>query len=221
MSSTSKIKVAIIDYQLGNLYSVQQACLHLGTEPLVTHSKSEILAADCVILPGVGAFGDAMNNMKSLDLISPVKDFVSSGKPFMGICLGLQLLFTESEEFGSHRGLNIVEGNIKKFPIVDKQRRLLKVPQIEWNQIYIPDGRTWSNTPLENCGNGEYMYFVHSYFVNPASDESILSQTEYGGYRYCSSIYKDNVFACQFHPEKSGSTGIDIYRNWFNKIKTK
>ncbi|HEY0680473.1 MAG TPA: imidazole glycerol phosphate synthase subunit HisH [Chitinophagaceae bacterium] len=208
--------VVIIDYHLGNLFSVQQACRHLGADAKISSDKNELLAADYAILPGVGAFGDAMKTLEELDLINPIHDFIQSGKPFMGVCLGLQLLFSESEEFGNHKGLNIVEGLTRRFPAVNTDGQLLKVPQIEWNQIQHANGTTWENSPLQECSEGEYMYFVHSYYVLPENKEVTLSTTTYGGLTYCSSIAKDNVFACQFHPERSGEHGLKIYRSFLN-----
>lgn len=209
-------KIAIIDYQLGNLFSVQQACIYLGYDAYVTSDPKAIMAADYAILPGVGAFHDSMVNMKKLDLIEPVKDFVASGKPFMGVCLGLQLLFTQSEEFGSSKGLNLIEGEVKRFSPKNTEGGTLKVPQIGWNQIYESQPRIWENAPLKTCKNGDYMYFVHSFYVKPVSDAVVLSTTNYGGHDYCSSIQKDNIFACQFHPEKSAETGLTIYKQFFN-----
>ena len=209
-------KIAIIDYQLGNLFSVQQACLYLGYDAKITSDPFDIVNADYAILPGVGAFADSMVNMKKLDLIEPIKDFVASGKPFMGICLGLQLLLTESEEFGNSKGLNLIEGVVKKFSNRDTKGDVLKVPQIAWNQIYESNENAWENTPLSICKQGDYMYFVHSFYAQPISSEVILSTTNYGGHHNSSSVQKDNVFACQFHPEKSGQYGIKIYENWVN-----
>ena len=211
-------KVAIIDYQLGNMFSVKQACEFLGYEASITSSSKELEQADYAILPGVGAFGDAMKNMERLDLVEPIRDFIAAGKPFMGVCLGLQLLFTESEEFGSYKGLNVVDGMVKKFPPQATDGQQLKVPQIEWNQIY-ESKNGWKKSPLQQCTNGDYMYFVHSYYVEPADEKLVLSETVYGGLRYCSSIIKDNIFACQFHPEKSGQHGVDIYKTWFNNAQ--
>jgi imidazole glycerol-phosphate synthase subunit HisH len=209
-------KIAIIDYQLGNLFSVQQACLYLGYDAYITSDPKSIINADYAILPGVGAFADSMINMEKLDLIEPIKDFVASGKPFMGICLGLQLLLTESEEFGNSKGLNLIEGVVKRFSNKDTEGAVLKVPQIAWNQIYEPRKDAWVDTPLSICKEGDYMYFVHSFYAQPTSSDVILSTTNYGGYDYCSSVIKDNIFACQFHPEKSGQYGVKIYENWVN-----
>jgi glutamine amidotransferase len=210
-------KVAIVDYNLGNLFSVFQACTSLGYDTTITNKKDDVINADYLILPGVGAFGDAINTLRQLDLVEPMKDFIASGKPFLGVCLGLQLLFTESEEFGRHKGLNIIEGVVKKFPTRNEQNNILKVPQIQWNQIFWTDQKRWENSPLENCRNGDFMYFVHSYYVAPSSEQTIASITEYGGITYCSSIISNNIFACQFHPEKSGQHGLDIYKSFFSK----
>jgi glutamine amidotransferase len=213
-----KSKIAIIDYQLGNLFSVQQACLHLGYEAKIVSTPEELELADYAILPGVGAFNDAMQNLNKLDMISPLKDFIASGKPFMGICLGLQLLFTESEEFGTSKGLDLIDGVIKKFPVLhDENNQKLKIPQIAWNQINEPETNKWADSPLHTCVDGDFMYFVHSFYATPASNEVVLSTTEYGGLHYCSSIQRKNIFACQFHPEKSGLPGVEIYKNWLIK----
>ena len=210
-------KVVIIDYNLGNLFSVYHACTSLGYCTNITNKKDDVLNADYVILPGVGAFGDAMNTLNELDLVVPIRDYISSGKPFLGVCLGLQLLFTESEEFGAHQGLNIIEGTVRKFPSIDNNGDILKVPQIEWNQIFCANKKNWDKSPLNSCKPGDFMYFVHSFYVVPDSTEVLLSTTEYGGLEYCSSIINRNVFACQFHPEKSGQHGLDIYKGFLNQ----
>ncbi len=210
-------KIAIVDYQLGNLYSVEQAFKHLGVEAVVTNDKDLILKADAVVLPGVGAFADAMENMKKLDLIAPVKDFVATGKAFMGVCLGLQILFTESEEFGSSKGLGIVDGQIKKFSNDLPENTNAKVPQIAWNKIF-EQNIGWKDTPLRDIPSGGFQYFVHSYYAAPEDKSIILSATQYEGFEYCSSIIKKNIFACQFHPEKSGEQGLSIYKNWIKNI---
>lgn len=206
--------ITIIDYQISNLFSVKHACEHLGIEAEISSDKETLLKSQGAILPGVGAFGDAMENLKKLDLIGPIKEFIASGKPFMGICLGLQLLFSESEEFGHHQGLNIIPGHVQRFPGQNSQGKTIKVPQISWNQIYAPETNRWKGSPLQTLKNKEFMYFVHSYFVNPENKEVILSLTDYEGIEYCSSLFYKNIFASQFHPEKSGPEGIKIYRNW-------
>lgn len=220
MSEDKKYQVAIIDYEMGNMFSVDHACKHVGLNSIITEDRNVIMNADAAILPGVGAFGNCMENLNKLDLISPIKDFVASGKPFLGICLGLQLLFTESEEFGHSKGLNLVEGNVVKFPATDSNGKLLKVPQIGWNHIYEPKKENpWSNSILKDTSSKEFMYFVHSYYVKPSDEKNILTLTNYEGIEYCSGIKKNNITAFQFHPEKSGTEGIKIYRNWSSEIK--
>lgn len=204
--------VVIIDYGLGNLFSVKQACNTVGLNVKISNTKEEILNADALILPGVGAFIEAMNNLEKLDLTNAIKDIVSKGKPFFGICLGMQLIFSKSEEFGSGNGLNLLPGLIKKFPS-NYGGKILKVPQIAWNKIYA-EKQNWKETPLFNISENEYMYFVHSYYVEAENNEVVLTKTNYEGLEYCSSILKKNIFATQFHPEKSSEKGIIIYKNW-------
>ena len=211
-----KPKVSIIDYNIGNLFSVLKACEQVGIDPKITSDKDEILQSDAIILPGVGAFSNAMNNLHNLDLVKPIIDFASSGKPLMGICLGMQLLLSESEELGETKGLGIIDGICKKFPLYSKNE-ILKVPQINWNKIYAKENNFKENTPLEDIKNGEYMYFVHSFYADFVKDEQILSQTIYGDTKYSSSICKENIFGFQFHPEKSGIEGLRIYEK-FNQI---
>jgi glutamine amidotransferase len=219
MKDKKSKKIIIVDYNLGNLYSVKHACEFVGLNAVITSDKNDLINADAAILPGVGAFGDAMNNLKTLDLINPIKDFISSGKPFMGICLGLQLLFSESEEFGNFGGLNIIEGEVKKFPVIKDNNRV-KVPQIGWNKIYRDCSlKEWNDSPLEKIKNEEYMYFVHSFYVEPEDTSVKLTFTEYCNIKYTSSILCKNIFACQFHPEKSAHEGIKIYKRWLLGLK--
>lgn len=206
------MKVAIIDYKLSNLFSVKHALDYIGVESQITYDKDIIANSDAAIIPGVGAFGDAIKNLEKLELIDLIKDFISSGRSFMGVCLGMQLLFTQSEEFGTYMGLNIIKGKVKKF--TDKSKKIT-VPQIGWNQIFIPKNKSLQpSSPLKNIKHGEFMYFVHSYYVIPEDNKVILSETTYENITYCSSLLYNNVFATQFHPEKSGKEGIKIYREW-------
>ena len=213
-------KILIIDYKLGNLFSVNQALTNIGLNVNITSNADEIQSADAIVLPGVGAFSDAMNNLRDLNLINPIKKFVDSGKPFLGICLGLQLLFTDSEEFGLSKGLGLVKGRVKRFNNNNRDDETRKVPQIAWNQIHKINGNSWENTPLNGIKEGEFMYFVHSFYVDPEEPVG-LSQTIYDGKIYTSSIQKNNLFACQFHPEKSAAEGLKIYNNWaiINNLK--
>lgn len=209
----SNMKVAIIDYQLSNLFSVKHAFDYLRINNQITSDPSVVASSDAAILPGVGAFGDAMKNLQTFQLTDLIREFITAGKPFMGVCLGMQLLFSESEEFGKHQGLDIIKGIVKKFA---GKGELIKVPQIGWNQIFTSE-KDWIHTPLRDIKNGEFMYFVHSYFCLPDDNSVILSETIYENTKYCSSLLKDNVFATQFHPEKSGQEGIKIYRDWLKK----
>jgi len=223
-----KIQAAIVDHGLGNLFSVKQACEFSGMSAVITSSPEELFAADVVILPGVGAFGDAMSALRKLDLVAPLRDIGSSEKWLVGICLGLQLLMTESNEFGTHKGLGVIEGavvpleNQADTDSVDGFPRKLKVPQVGWNQIWYPENsdlNKWSNTPLMGTQNGEYMYFVHSYYVVPDHDELVISTTRYGQIEFCSSLQYNTTFACQFHPERSGIHGLKIYENIVKMVK--
>lgn len=209
--------VAIVDYKMGNLHSVANACSAIGLKHIITSDPTLILRSSALIIPGVGAFGDAISNLTSLDLIVPIKDFITSGRPVMGICLGLQLLFTKSHEFGIWKGLDIIQGEVVSFPSINRHGKKIRIPSVGWNSIQqnkIP----WQNTALQNITSGEDMYFIHSFLVQPTDSSVILSKTVYEDFEYCSSILKDNVLALQFHPEKSGSSGIEIYRSWAKMI---
>jgi glutamine amidotransferase len=205
-------KVVIIDYQLGNLFSVKQACDTVGINSEISSNREDILNADALILPGVGAFIEAMNNLKKFGLDTAIQNKVSGGTPIFGICLGQQLLFTESEEFGGGKGLDLISGIIKRFPETIEERKV-KVPHIAWNIIFTLK-QEWGKSALKDLNNNEFMYFIHSYYVKPFDDDCILTLTNYDGMEFCSSILKNNIFATQFHPEKSADRGISIYKNW-------
>ena len=217
MNILKKPVVAIIDYDMGNLFSVQHACNYVGLEPVVTFDKQHILNADAAILPGVGAFGDAIVHLEKLDLVNVILDFIQSGKPLMGICLGMQLLFSMSEEFGKHKGLGVIEGEILKIP-KENLGEIRRIPQIQWNTIYNKKKDTeWSNPILHDIKQNEYMYFIHSFYAKPENSLNILTLTDYDGFEYCSGVQKENVVAFQFHPEKSATEGVKIFKN-FKKI---
>ena len=205
-------KIIIVDFQLGNLFSVKQACEIVGLKAKISSETDEILNADGLILPGVGAFNNAMENLKKLKLDTAIKHKVENGTPIFGICLGLQLLFTKSEEFGSSNGLDLISGVIKRFPEKFEERRIL-VPHISWNTIY-KSNLSWQTTALTKIKENDFMYFIHSYFVKPTNSSVILTLTNYDSIEFCSSIQHKNIFATQFHPEKSGDKGISIYKNW-------
>jgi glutamine amidotransferase len=205
-------KVVIIDYQLGNLFSVKQACDTVGINAEISSNREDILNADALILPGVGAFIEAMNNLKKFSLDTAIQNKVNGGTPIFGICLGQQLLFTESEEFGAGKGLDLISGIIKRFPETFEERKV-KVPHIAWNTIFKLN-QEWDNTALKDLNNNDFMYFIHSYYVKPKYDDCILTLTIYDGIEFCSAILRNNIFATQFHPEKSADKGISIYKNW-------
>ena len=216
MFDQDEINIAIVDYGLGNLFSVKRACEYFGARAIITNGKEEILSADAVILPGVGAFGYAMNALRSLDLVAILQDLAESSKPIMGICLGMQLLMNKSYELGNHDGLGIIKGVVRRFENpADPTGKRLKVPQIGWNQIYVSskggEDASWENSVLGDLSGGEFMYFNHSFYVQPEEPEVILSVSHYGNIEFCSSIERKNVFACQFHPERSGIDGLKIY----------
>jgi len=208
-------KVLILDYQLGNLFSVNQACKKVKIDSFVSSNWKDIKKCDAIILPGVGSFARAMKNIKSLDLVKPLEEFVIKEKPLFGICLGMQLLFGRSEEFKSTKGLGYLKGTIKKFDNKKLTSMRVKVPQIGWNTIHSVDSRSWKNSPLKNLKNNDYMYFIHSFYANPNNKSEIISFTDYDNFKFASSVSNNkNIFATQFHPEKSGVLGIEIYRNW-------
>lgn len=223
MTHRDKPKICIVNYGVGNLFSIQQACEHAGMDPEITYSKSSIENAEGVILPGVGAFGDAMEVLRRLNLVEVLRKVALEGKPFMGICLGMQLLAEESFEFGRHAGLGIIQGQVCHLGTpLDTSGKRLKVPHIGWNGIRTPHesclpSNYWDRTVLEGISNDEPMYFVHSFYVKPANPDVILSMSSLGDVEFCSSLRYKNVFAVQFHPERSGSEGLAIYRN-FKKI---
>ena len=197
--------IAIIDYDAGNLKSVEKALVFLGEKPVVTRDPKEILRADHVILPGVGSFGDAMENLTKFDLVHVIKEAADRKIPFLGICLGLQLLFEGSEETPGVEGLGILKGNILRIPTAEG----LKIPHMGWNSLELSgDGRLFSG-----LGENPYVYFVHSYYLK-AQEESIVKASTYYGTKIHASVEKGNVFACQFHPEKSGETGLRILKNF-------
>lgn len=207
--------VAIVDYDIGNLFSVQQACATVGLSASVTSDRREIDRADAVILPGVGAFGDAMDCLERLDLVEPLRDRASSGKPLVGICLGMQLLMTEGHEFGLRRGLDVVSGPVVRLDAPRIGERVLKVPHVGWSRIQIAreDASARTLGMLGPDHDGESMYFVHSYVVHPDDPEVIVATTCYGDVEFCSVMARENVVGLQFHPERSGPAGLRIYAN--------
>lgn len=197
--------IAIIDYDAGNIKSVEKALLYLGQESVITREANGILEADGVILPGVGAFGDAMGKLRAYGLEEVIHRYVDGGKPFLGICLGLQLLFERSDEAPGAEGLGILPGEILKIPAKEG----MKIPNMGWNSLHLEHGgRLFQNVPQQS-----YVYFVHSYYLKAGEEEIVKASTEYGVHIHAS-VEKGNVFACQFHPEKSSDVGLQILKNF-------
>ena len=197
--------IAILDYDAGNIRSVEKALQHLGEETILTHDFREIQKVDKVILPGVGAFGDAMEHLKHYELDRAIKEVVAMDKPFLGICLGLQLLFESSDETPGVEGLGILKGNILRIP----EEEGLKIPHIGWNSLEFPrEGRLFQELPAD-----PYVYFVHSYYLQAQEPQIVTATCEYG-VQIHASVEKNQVFACQFHPEKSGEVGLKILKNF-------
>lgn len=197
--------IAIIDYGAGNLHSVKNALDFIGADSVITSDSQTILSADKVILPGVGSFGDAMNNLRQNGLEETVKKAAESGKPFLGICLGEHLLFEESEESPDVKGLGILKGKVVKITKKDG----LKIPHMGWNSLEFPK----ESKIFKNIGDEPFVYFVHSYYIKPVDESVVAAYTEYGE-KLAVAVERDNLFAAQFHPEKSGKTGIQILRNF-------
>jgi glutamine amidotransferase len=202
--------VVIVDYGAGNLRSVQRAVEHSGVKPTVTDDAATVRAADALILPGVGAAADTMENLRSRRLVEPVLDYLASGKPFLGVCMGLQALMSGSEENGWQECLGVVPGRVKRF-VGD-----MKIPHMGWNQVSLKR----SHPVFDGIADGTNFYFVHSYYCDPEQPDVVLGTTDYGG-EFAAVLAKDNWVATQFHPEKSGEAGLALYRNflvWANRL---
>lgn len=217
MAQTSLPSVAIVDFGLGNLFSVKQACQRVGIPAAVTSDPGQVAAADAVILPGVGAFGDAMQTLRARSLDEAILEANQLGKPIFGICLGMQLLMGDGHEFGRHKGLGIIEGDVVPFERGASANGRVKVPHIGWEPINRPvhQGRDgmWQNGPLAGLRDGEYMYFIHSFYVRPSDASTVAAVSRYGGTEFCSSLRQGQVVGFQFHPERSGPEGLRIYEN--------
>jgi imidazole glycerol-phosphate synthase subunit HisH len=208
LSQDGEMRIALVDYGMGNLRSVEKALQRVGGDVHIATTPEELKGADKVLLPGVGAFGDCIRNLRKQNLFNELVRFIQSGKPFLGICLGYQALFESSEEeAGAEKGLSIFRGEVVRFPVNG-----LKVPQIGWNQIQI--GRRECPI-LQGVADGSHVYFVHSYFPNPVDSSIVCAKTSYGE-SFASMVWRDNVFACQFHPEKSQKVGLTMLGNFVN-----
>jgi imidazole glycerol-phosphate synthase subunit HisH len=216
---TKGTDLVVVDYRLGNLFNVVRACESVGLPSRITSNPTDVAGADAVILPGVGAFGDAMEFLRDSGMVDALRSFAVSGRPLLAICLGMQLLMTESWEFGRHQGLGIVGGSVIRL----NSPAGLKVPQVGWNRIdklAAANGRSWDGTLLQGLQDGEYMYFVHSYYVVPDDSGVVLTTTRYGETEFCSTLRTGNILGCQFHPERSGPQGLRIYQQLAEYLKT-
>lgn len=209
--------VAVIDYGLGNLYSVSSALEYWGAKVLITSDANELLKSPRVILPGVGAFSKAIDELKKLELDQTIKEIAKSGTPFLGICLGMQLLMNESYEFGKSEGLKIIPGVVQEIPKVDQGGSRLNVPHIGWDQLLlVSNSREFTGiSVMKDCENLP-MYFVHSYRVIPHNQDNLIATCDYGGNQLTAVVAKGNVIGCQFHPEKSGLAGLYFLRNFMS-----
>ncbi len=199
--------IAIVDYNMGNLASVKNAFSKLGKDTFVESDPSKFKEYDKLILPGVGAFGDAMEHLRERNMINAIKDFAASGKPMIGICLGMQLLFESSEEFGEHEGLGLIKGHVKAFD-ESKFSEPLKVPHMGWNRMF-----TKEHPLFEGLDENHYLYFVHTYHVTCSNEEDIIGETDYG-YKFTSAVAHGNIMGIQPHPEKSHENGLKILENF-------
>ena len=205
-----KPSVMVVDYGMGNLLSVTRALEHCGAQVAVESSPDEVARAERLILPGVGAFGGGMSELQERNLIGALRDYAAAGRPFLGICLGLQMLFDGSDEFGASAGLGLIPGWVRQLPA----QQGIKLPHVGWSAILPGKRGSWDGSLIEHLGHGAEAYFVHSYFVDPADQHDCLAQTSYGKFEFCSVVKKRNIAGCQFHPEKSGETGLGIIRQF-------
>jgi imidazole glycerol-phosphate synthase subunit HisH len=204
--------IAVVDYDMGNLHSVCKGLENVGAVPKITDSPAMIEQADAVVLPGVGSFDPAMQNLRSRGLIEPIKNAIASGKPFLGICLGLQILFESSEE-GVEPGLGVIPGTVRRF----RSEPGLTIPHMGWNQLqFAQDLMLWQNLPAE-----PWVYFVHSYYVDPVDPKVRSAMVTHGSQNVTAAIAKDNMMAVQFHPEKSSSTGLQMLSNFVMQVREK
>lgn len=210
-----KNEVAVVDYGIGNLFSVQRALEHCGAAAILSSDPEFIRRAPRLLLPGVGAFGDGMAELKSRGLDEALRDAARQGTPLLGICLGMQLLLDESEEFGLTSGLGLVPGRVVPIPATTVAGKPQKIPHIGWNELVLPAGReNWQGTPLADLPLATAVYFVHSFMARPAESAHRVADCLYGGHAVSAVIGRENVFGCQFHPEKSGELGLKVLRRF-------
>lgn len=209
-------QVTIVDYETGNLLSVRRAFEKLGVNVSIAHNASEIESAQSIVLPGVGAFSIAVEALKEKGLFYPLKEWGKANKPFLGICLGMQLLFDESEEFGVYEGLGLIPGRVTRIPDCRSDGKPHDVPHISWASLAPPENTSWDGTFLEGFKQGQETYFVHSYEGVPEDNKYRLANADYDGHKFCAIVGDGNIIGCQFHPEKSGPVGLSILERFLN-----
>ncbi len=210
--------ITVLDYGLGNLFSIRRALAHVGADVEMTAEPETVRRAAGVVLPGVGAFADGMRGLAQRGLVDALREVVADGRPLLGICLGMQLLFDESEEFGRHDGLGLLQGRVVRLRDAAADATRVKIPHIGWRELMPTAGRTWSSTILEGVRPGDAMYFVHSFVPEPAAEEIRVAEMDYGSHRYCVVAERGQVIGCQFHPEKSGDAGLHLLRNFVARV---
>ncbi len=207
--------IAIIDYGSGNVHSVRRAFEHCGAEPVLTADADAIERADRLVLPGVGAFADGMRGLRERGLIDPIRRFVESGRPLLGICLGMQMLATTSEEFGMHEGLDLIRGRVVQIPSSDLDGKAHKIPHIGWAELM--PASAWAGSVFDDTPERTSVYLVHSFRFEPEDPRHRLADCFYGGHRIAAAVRADNVTACQFHPEKSGEAGLRMIASFLRQ----
>lgn len=213
-------RLAIVDYGMGNLFSVRQAFAAVGQDAEITDSRVKVQACDAIVIPGVGAFAIAMEVLERTGLAETIKERVQKGTPLVGICLGMQLMMSSSTEFGVHAGLGILQGDTAALRESPEIAAAARIPHVGWSAVEPTRPNAWQGTPLEGLAPGREMYFVHSYYVRPSNPDEALSTSSYFGKTFCSSVARGNVFGCQFHPERSGVDGLEVYRRIVATIRS-
>jgi glutamine amidotransferase len=213
----SQTRIAILDYGIGNIKSISNAFERIGANAILTSDRDTIMDSSAFVLPGVGAFAKGMENLHKKELVSIIYEYVNSNRPFLGICLGMQMLLDESEEFGYTKGLGLIKGKVIRLPLPEHTNE--KLPHVSWNELKEPKSGRWKETILEPLNLKTDTYFVHSYVAVPEDDCDILARANYGGVNFCAAVHRKNVYGTQFHPEKSGEEGLKILKNFIDLSK--
>ena len=209
-------EVTIIDYGAGNLFNVVTAFKACGSQVNLADDPETLINADRLVFPGVGSFPNAINELKNLNLFEAIRIFISKGNPFLGICLGMQMMMDASEEISTTEGLSLIPGRVISIPETKMNGQPHKIPHIGWNEIATPPGQTWNNTLLSGIPKNAPFYFLHSFMAVPESEKHLLAYCDYDGHSISATIHKENMFGCQFHPEKSGELGLKVLENFLS-----